>query len=76
MKVNIDQVHENMKAEGTKILPRLFGLNPPPEHTDCDCNKWNPVKIQLTGGKNSTILVDDLILRSNCHKCPHFDSSR
>jgi len=39
---------------GNKILPRLC-LIPPPETQIVTATNVNPVKIQLTGGKNSTI---------------------
>jgi len=45
-----DQVHENMKAEGTTILPRLCLIHL--QNTQIvTATNVNPVKIQLTGGK-------------------------
>jgi hypothetical protein len=63
-----EQVHENMKAEEyedpTQTLP-----DSPPESNDCDCSKWESSKDTSNWWKKFNDTVDDLILRSNVHKC-------
>src|SRR6266436_873786 len=63
-----EQVHENMKAEEyrdpTQTLP-----DAPPESTDCDCNKCESCKNTANWQQNFNNTVDDLVLRSNVHKC-------
>src|SRR5258705_12989813 len=63
-----EQVHENMKAEEyrdpTQTLP-----DAPPEFTDCNCNKCESCKNTANWKQNFDDTVDDLILRSNVHKC-------
>ena len=50
-----EQIQENMKAEEYEDLTQTLP-DPPPEFTDCDCEKCESVKIQLIGGKNLRIL--------------------
>src|SRR5882724_2266956 len=63
-----EQVHENMKAEEyrdpTQTLP-----DAPPESTDCNCNKCESCKNTANWQQNFNNTVDDLVLRSNVHKC-------
>jgi len=58
-----EQVQENMKAKNIKI-PTQTLPDAPPKPTDCDCDKCESVKLQLTGGKISKNTVM-MILRSN-----------
>ena len=63
-----EQVHENMKTEEykdpTQTLP-----DPPPEPTNCDCGKCKSCKDTTSWWQKFDDTVDDLILRSNVHKC-------
>jgi hypothetical protein len=63
-----EQVHENMKAkeykDPTQTLP-----DAPPEPMDCDCNKCESCKSTANWWQNFKNTVDDLVLRSNVHKC-------
>src|ERR1700723_4444536 len=63
-----EQVQENMKAkeyrDPTQTLP-----DAPPESTDCDCNKCESCESTTNWWQNFKNTVDDLILRSNVHKC-------
>jgi len=63
-----EQVHENIKAEEyedpTQTLP-----DPPPEPTNCDCNKCESCEDTASWWQKFNNTVDDLILRSNVHKC-------
>jgi hypothetical protein len=57
-----------MKAEEYKD-PTWTLSDPPPEPTDCDCNKCESCKSTANWWQNFKNTVDDLILRSNVHKC-------
>jgi Helitron helicase-like domain at N-terminus len=63
-----EQVDENMKAkeykDPTQTLP-----DAPPESTDCDCNNCENCENTASWWENFKNTVDDLILRSNVHKC-------
>src|ERR1700691_3659810 len=63
-----EQVDENMKAkeykDPTQTLP-----DAPPEPTDCNCNKCESCEITANWWQKFKNTVDDLILRSNVHKC-------
>jgi hypothetical protein len=63
-----EQVDKNMKAkeyrDPTQTLP-----DPPPEPTDCDCNKCESCKSITNWWQNFQNTVNDLTLRSNVHKC-------
>ena len=63
-----EQVQEHMKTEEykdpTQTLPDV-----PPEPADCDCNKCESCEGTANWWRNFKITVDDLILRSNVHKC-------
>ena len=63
-----EQVQENMKTQEyrdpTQTLP-----DAPPEPADCDCNKCESCKNTDSWWKDFKNTVDDLILRSNVHKC-------
>jgi hypothetical protein len=63
-----EQVDENMKAkeykDPTQMLP-----DAPPEQTDCDCNKCESCESTANWWQTFKNTVDDLILRSNVHKC-------
>src|ERR1700728_4290812 len=63
-----EQVQENMKAkeykDPTQTLP-----DAPPKPTDCDCNKCESCETTANWWQNFKNTVDDLILRSNVHKC-------
>src|ERR1700728_1611209 len=63
-----EQVDENMKVEEhrdpTQTLPAA-----PPEPTDCNCNKCESCESTTNWWQNFKNTVDDLILRSNVHKC-------
>jgi hypothetical protein len=63
-----EQVDENMKSEEykdpTQTLP-----DAPPEPTDYDCNKCESCESTANWWQNFRNTVDDLILRSNVHKC-------
>jgi hypothetical protein len=63
-----EQVDENMKAkeyrDPTQTLP-----DAPSEPTDCDCNKCESCENTTNWWQNFKNTVDDLILRSNVHKC-------
>ena len=63
-----EQVDKNMKAkeyrDPTQTLP-----DAPPELTDCDCNKCESCENTANWWQNFKNTVDDLILRSNVHKC-------
>jgi hypothetical protein len=63
-----EKVDENMKAkeyrDPTQTLP-----DAPPEPTDCDCNKCESCENTASWWQNFKNTVDDLILRSNVHKC-------
>ena len=62
------QVQENMKAEEyedpTQTLP-----DPPPQFTDCDCEKCESCDNTAKWWKIFKNTVDDLMLRSNVHQC-------
>src|SRR5882757_25598 len=66
-----EQVHKNMKTEEyrdpTQTLP-----DAPPEPTDCNCNKCESCENTANWQQNYKNTVDDLILRSNVHKCCTF----
>src|ERR1700733_2610171 len=63
-----EQVDENMKAkeyrDPTQTLP-----DAPPKPTECDCNKCESCENTANWWQNFKNTVDDLILRSNVHKC-------
>jgi hypothetical protein len=59
-----EQVDENMKAEEYKDLTWTLS-DPPPEPTDCDCNKCESCKSTVNWWQNFKNTLDDLILRSN-----------
>jgi Helitron helicase-like domain at N-terminus len=63
-----EQVDENMKAkeykDPTQTLP-----DAPPEYTDCDCNECESCENTASWWRNFKNTVDNLILRSNVHKC-------
>src|ERR1700676_2690693 len=63
-----EQAQENMKAkeyrDPTQTLP-----DAPPELTNCDCNKCESCESTTNWWQNFKNTVDDLILRSNVHKC-------
>jgi hypothetical protein len=63
-----EQVDENMKAkeykDPTQTLP-----DAPPESTNCDCNKCENCENTASWWEIFKNTVDDLILRSNVHKC-------
>jgi len=63
-----EQVHENIKAEEcqdpTQTLP-----DPPPEFTDCDCEKCESCENIANWWEIFKNTVDDLVLRSNVHQC-------
>jgi len=63
-----EQVDENMKAkeyrDPTQTLP-----DAPPEPAECDCNKCESCENTANWWQNFKNTVDDLILRSNVHKC-------
>lgn len=63
-----EQVDKNMKAkeykDPTQTLP-----DAPPESTNCDCNKCENCENTASWWENFKNTVDDLILRSNVHKC-------
>src|ERR1700720_3143822 len=63
-----EQVHENMKSEEykdpTQTLP-----DPPSEPNDCECNKCESCEDTSNWWEKFNDTVDDLILRSNVHKC-------
>jgi hypothetical protein len=63
-----EQVDENMKSEEytdpTQTLP-----DAPTETAHCDCNKCESCKSTVNWWQNFKTTVDDLILRSNVHKC-------
>src|SRR6267378_4365561 len=63
-----ERVDENMKAkeykDPTQTLP-----DAPPKPTECDCNKCESCENTANWWQNFKNTVDDLILRSNVHKC-------
>src|SRR6202167_2941684 len=63
-----EQVQENMKAkeyrDPTQTLP-----DAPPEPANCDYNKCEACESTANWWQNFKNTVDDLILRSNVHKC-------
>ena len=63
-----EQVDENMKSEKykdpTQTLP-----DPPSEPNDCECNKCESCEDTSNWWQKFNNTVDDLILRSNVHKC-------
>ena len=63
-----EQIDENMKTkeyrDPTQTLP-----DAPPKPTDCDCNKCESCENTANWWQNFKNTVDDLILRSNVHKC-------
>ncbi|KIM76655.1 hypothetical protein PILCRDRAFT_33250, partial [Piloderma croceum F 1598] len=63
-----EQVDENMKVkeykDPTQTLP-----DAPPQSTDYDCNKCESCENAANWWQNFRNTVDDLILRSNVHKC-------
>src|ERR1700730_1418819 len=63
-----EQVDENMKSEKykdpTQTLP-----DPPSEPNDCECNKCESCEDTSNWWQKFNDTVDDLILRSNVHKC-------
>ena len=63
-----EQVNENMNTKDyrdpTQTLP-----DAPPEPTEHDCNKCESCEITANWWQNYKYTVDDLILRSNVHKC-------
>jgi hypothetical protein len=63
-----EQVHENMKAKECRD-PLQTLPDPSPEPTDCDCNKYESCESAANWWQNFKNTVDDLILRSNVHKC-------
>ena len=66
-----EQVQENMKAkeyrDPTQTLP-----DAPPEPTYCGCTKCESCKSTANWWQNFKNIADDLILRSNVHKCCTF----
>ena len=61
-----EQVHENMKAEEYRDPTQTLPV-PPPEFTDCDCEKCESCENTANWWENFKNTVDDLILRSNVH---------
>ena len=63
-----EQVDENMKYEEysdpTQTLP-----DPPPEYTDCECHRCDSCENIANWWQRFRITVDDLIMRSNVHRC-------
>ena len=63
-----EHINENMKAkeyrDPTQTLP-----DAPPEPTEYDCNKCESCENTANWWHNYKYTVDDLILRSNVHKC-------
>src|ERR1700723_84936 len=63
-----EQVQENMKAKEYKD-PTQTLTDAPPKPTDCDCNKCESCETTANWWQNFKNTADDLILRSNVHKC-------
>ena len=63
-----EQVQENMKSkeyrDPTQTLP-----DAPPKPTDCDCDKCESCESTANWWQSFKNTVDDLVLRSNVHKC-------
>jgi len=57
-----DQVQKILKAEGTKDPTQTCLIHPPEQHRIVTATKLKSCeRYQLTGGKNSTISVDDYL---------------